>query len=127
MKTNNKKAMMYERIEKHGKDLNVIFNTGIEPIELCKKLFRLENKAHNLCIEECNTGIDNDSKLDVILTQVKKILFANVKNDLLEKAIFINGDPRGYTLKINSDYVLNNNLSIHQDWGNYGIIAPDFN
>jgi hypothetical protein len=39
--------------------------------------------------------------------------------------IFANGDPRGYALKIRSEYVKNNNLDIHRDWGGYGIIAPD--
>jgi hypothetical protein len=40
--------------------------------------------------------------------------------------IFLNGDARGYALKIQDDYVRDNNLDIHKDWGGYGILAPEF-
>lgn len=30
-----------EQITKHGENLNAIFNTGLDPITLCKKLRRL--------------------------------------------------------------------------------------
>jgi len=39
--------------------------------------------------------------------------------------ILFNGDPRGYTLKINSGTVRSKNLNIAQDMGGYGLIAPD--
>jgi len=41
----------------------------------------------------------------------------------LYKAVFINGDPRGYALKIKDEFVRENNLTIYQDWGGYGILA----
>ena len=41
--------------------------------------------------------------------------------------IFLNYDPRGYALKIPDEIVKEKNLTIHQDWGEFGIIAPDFN
>ena len=43
--------------------------------------------------------------------------------------IFFNGDPRGYALKLSTQYtryIRSCNINIHQDWGGYGIIAPDF-
>ena len=40
--------------------------------------------------------------------------------------VFVNGDPRGYALKIDDSYVKKFNLKIERDWGGYGIIAPDF-
>lgn len=39
--------------------------------------------------------------------------------------VFLNGDARGYALKIHDSYVKEHNLKIHTDWGGYGIIAPD--
>lgn len=124
----NKQQKMYQQIERHGNNLNVIFNTGLQPVELCKKLFRLEKKAHNLCEIECNTGEDKDVELSAILTKVKKILFPDTfsSDPDLYKSVFINGDPRGYALKIKSEYVKEHNLKIDQDWGGYGLIAPDF-
>jgi len=126
--TTAQKSTMYAQIEQHGKQLNAIFNTGLDPVALCQKLRRLESKAHALCIMECNTGEDKDPELSRVLTTVKKILFPDTFNSdpELYKAVFINGDPRGYALKIKSEYVAANNLQIYRDWGGYGIIAPDF-
>ena len=121
------KKRMYLNIEKHGKNLNAIFNTGIEPVTLCKKLFRLENKAHRLATEYCNGDIDIqewEKACDSIYSSLEKIL----KQDEKEIDIFINGDCRGYALKINDTWLRDNGFyyEIYQDWGGYGIIAPDF-
>jgi len=120
----NKKEILYSRITKHGQDLKAVFNLDrdIDPVKLCKRLFRLENKAHKLAVDFCNGVIDQlewDKKADQILTKVETIL----KN---KKVLFCNGDARGYALKIDDEYIKNNNFNIHRDWGGYGIIAPDF-
>ena len=39
--------------------------------------------------------------------------------------VFVNRDPRGYALKIKSEWVREKGAAIHQDWGGYGIIAPE--
>jgi len=133
---------MYQQIEKHGADLNAIFNTGIDNIKLCKKLFQIENKTHKATICLCNTNTldimelnqytgydvkqateeEQDAFFNKILTRVDKILQFKEKNI----PVFINYDPRGYALKIKDDYTRAHNLKIHQDFGGYGIIAPEF-
>ena len=120
----NKKEILYSRITKHGQNLKAVFNLDqdIDPVKLCKRLFRLENKAHKLALDFCNGEIDQlewDQKADKILTKVEAIL----KN---KKVLFLNGDARGNALKIDDGYIRNNNLNIHKDWGGYGIVAPDF-
>ena len=120
----NKKEILYSRITKHGQNLKAVFNLNqdIDPVKLCKRLFRLENKAHKLALDFCNGEIDQlewDQKADKILTKVEAIL----KN---KKVLFLNGDARGYALKIDDEYIRNKNLNIHRDWGGYGIVAPDF-
>lgn len=120
----NKKEMLYSRITRHGQNLKAMFNLdqNIDPVKLCKRLFRLENKAHKLAVDFCNGVIDQlewDKKADQILTKVETIL--NNK-----KVLFCNGDARGYALKIDDEYIRNNNFNIHRDLGGYGIIAPDF-
>ena len=120
----NKKEILYSRITKHGQNLKAVFNLdhNIDPVKLCKRLFRLENKAHKLALDFCNGEIDQlewDQKANKILTKVEAIL----KN---KKVLFLNGDARGYALKIDDGYIRNNNLNIHKDWGGYGIVAPDF-
>ena len=128
----NKHDKMYAEIEKHGANLNAIFQTDFDNITLCKKLRRLEVKAHKLATDYCNgeNGVDSknwDAKCEPILKAVRKVL--NMTDSYKHQSaipIFINGDARGYALKIRDRYVSDNNLQIHKDWGGYGILAPDF-
>jgi hypothetical protein len=113
---------MYNNILKHGQNLNNIFNTGIEPIALCKKLHRLEKKANRIATDWCNGVIQSDDiekHTQPILKAVDKILKSKY-------IISFNGDARGYSLKIDSKIVRENNLTIHRDMGGNGILAPDF-
>ena len=128
----NKKDKLYSRITKHGQDLKAVFNLDqdIDPVKLCKRLLRLENKAHKLAVDFCNGVIDQlewDQKADQILTKVETILNVPTGRGIInKKVLFLNGDARGYALKIDDEYLKNNNFNIHRDWGGYGIIAPDF-
>ena len=116
-KAMNKKQIMYNKIQKHGENLKTIFKLDVDSVKLCKKLFRLENKAHRLAEDYCNGITDNiESETIKIINKVKKILNTN--------EVFFNGDPRGYALKLCDQFSKDKN--IHKDWGGYGIIAPDF-
>lgn len=126
----NKKELLYSRITKHGQDLKRVFNLDptTDPVKLCKKLLRLENKAHRLATDFCNGVIDQlewDKKADQILTKVETI-FENKANGF----IFVNGDARGYSLKILEEFTTalrnRSNVNIFRDWGGFGIVAPDF-
>lgn len=119
-----KKELMYQQIKQHGENLNAIFNTGIEPITLCKKLLRLENKAHQLATDYCNGVIDManfDNESDLLLQKLRPIL--GVKFYF----VYHNRDARGYALKIDSELMTARKLKLYQDMGGFGIIAPDFN
>jgi hypothetical protein len=123
----NKKERMYQQIENHGANLNAIFKTGLDNVKLAKKLHSLEVKANHAatCLLNTNTLnlIEQEAFFGKILDSVDKILKFREKNI----PVFINYDARGYTLKINDDYVKAQKLTIYQDWGGYGILAPDFN
>ena len=128
----NKKQLIYDRINKHGEDLKRIFklDPNIDPVKLCKQLFRLENRAHRLAEDGCNGVIyDTEPQAEKILKKVCKILKIDRSIDHQYEKIFFNGDPRGYALKFTtrfSKYIRSCNINIHQDWGGYGIVAPDF-
>ena len=118
----NKKELLYSRITKHGQDLKRLFNLDhtTDPVKLCKKLLRLETKAHRLATNFCNGDIDQiefDTQGDKILTKVETIL--NNK-----KVLLLNGDARGYALKIDDDFIRVNNLSIFRDWGGQSRASP---
>ena len=132
--TQTQKATMYAEIQKHGENLNRIFNTGIDPVRLCKRLRTLEAKAQKLATDYCNgdngVNTDNFEALTApIMAQVRKLLYPNGMTGDGQKdwCIFINSDCRGYALKIRSEYVQANDLQIYKDWGGYGILSPDFN
>ena len=125
-----KKERQLEQIQRHGEQLNAIFNTGLEPVQLCKKLRRLELKANRIATDWCNgeNGIDSeniDSFIDPIIQSVHKILNSNGNHGKMP--IKFNGDARGYALKISDEIVRERKLQIYTDWGGYGILAPEFN
>jgi hypothetical protein len=140
----DKKQAMYAAIEKHGEQLKVIFglDASVNPIELCKKLRKIERKAHrattNLCSTNNLAGIepgynasraweqietsekDQDKFFAGVLRQVEKLLPPDMC------PVMINHDPRGYALKIADRIMTLHNYNLHCDFGGYGIIAPDF-
>jgi hemoglobin-like flavoprotein len=119
------KERMYQQIEKHGNDLKTIFNLTGDPIQICRRVHLLEAKAHKLATDYCNGDITTEQWEGVsegILERLDKVL--NFVNQGIP--VIVNGDARGYTLKIKDRYVREHSLDIHRDWGGYGIIAPDF-
>jgi len=121
----NAKHRMYLRIEKHGNDLKTIFNLDMDAIQLSKKVHMIEVKAARIALDYCNVNIDMEAKEkaeEAILKALDKVLNFTAQSI----PVFFNGDPRGYTLKIDDAYVRANNLDIHRDFGGYGILAPEF-
>jgi hypothetical protein len=123
----NKHERMNEQIRRHGENLQRIFNVDMDADKLARKIHSLELKAHKLATDYCNgeNGVDSENwedLSDAILAKVDKVL--NFKRQGIP--VFVNGDARGYALKINDDYVRDNGIEIHKDWGGYGILAPEF-
>ena len=122
----NKKEKMYQQIRQHGENLKKLFELpeNMDCVKLCKQLFKLETKSHKLTTAYCNGDI-NETTYNMIendlLYRVNKVLNNNTI------PIFINGDCRGYALKIKDDYIMERKIEIYKDFGGYGIIAPDFN
>lgn len=116
---------MYQEIAKHGQNLKRIFGIDGDPVEICKKLRRLEVKANRTACDYCNGAIDCEKWGDFSERTKGKVL--DIIGHQFADAIFINGDPRGYTLKIDDEWLKTRGESggIHRDWGGYGILAPD--
>lgn len=112
------KQAMYDRIERHGRELLAIFPdaTDRDPVSLCKKLRRIEASASKHAERRCNEDVpESEHSRFVAMTENK------LRNLLGSDRVWLNGDPRGYALKID----LNPGEALHRDWGGYGIIAPD--
>ena len=127
-----KRDMMYQKIKEHGENLKKIFHLSddSDPVKVSKSVLRLERKAHKLAEDECNGLIETevaDVEIDKILSKLSCVWMSFGRKLPHPKVpVFLNGDPRGYALKINDDYVRKHNIKIERDWGGYGIIAPDF-
>tara|TARA_R110002020_G_scaffold417705_1_gene626921 strand:+ start:252 stop:626 length:375 start_codon:yes stop_codon:yes gene_type:complete len=122
----DKPEIMKERILAHGENLLLAYPWAKEqdPIKLCKKLRRLEVKAHSASTDYCNGFMDWEQWEEIGLDIASKLIALLNPKDLNE--FHVNGDPRGYALKIESESVKERKLEIERDWGGYGILAPDF-
>lgn len=121
-----KKDRMYERIRQHGENLQAIFpaTKDLAPIFLSKRLRHAETEAHRLTTNYCNGAVDSeeyDQKADALLARLDKLLNFTAQG----VPVFVNGDARGYALKIRDEYVRDHGLKIHTDWGGFGVLAPD--
>lgn len=98
-----------------------------EALELYKKLHRLETRVHRENEEDCNgtNGLTEkqEEKRDAKRFKSYQTLLPGLSG------LFINGDPRGYSLKIHVKQVhelRDKGINLYTDFGGYGILAPDF-
>ena len=90
------------------------------------RLLQIERIAHKAATDYCNGDIDTD-----VFDRISEVQTANVqllfKGNL--KGFFINGDARGYALKISDELFRANgiyeNIGLQKDWGGYGLLAPE--
>ena len=127
MKT--QKQRIYERIISHGQNLLALFPEATErdPVQLCKKLRRIEGEAERAAIDYCNGVIDADA-MDAAENAALAKLESLLGFTRAGVPVFINRDPRGYALKIEDSWVrgyTGKGGKIDTDWGGYGILAPD--
>jgi len=124
---NMKEAKTKEAIERHCRGLLAIFPNASEtdPTKLYKELKRLEDRAHKLAEDYCNGHVDSDgweAKRDKIRDKLNTLLNPG------DVPVFLNGDPRGYALKIEDEWMreaLSSGKKLQTDWGGYGLLAPD--
>jgi hypothetical protein len=105
--------------------LGALSKPGTDPHKLYASLRRIERREHRLAELACNgfpvyeTEEDEQAHKQKVAARIKSLL------PLIDiTQFFINGDPRGYLLKVSPDYA--KKLGIYQDWGRYGILAPEF-
>ena len=121
-----KRENMYRAIETHGENLKFIFGLNIDAVVLSKKVHRIEVFAHKKTEDYCNGLIETDewdSMAEKILKRLDSLLHFRDKGI----PVVVNTDARGYALKIPAEYVTEHNMRIYTDWGNNGILAPEFN
>ena len=122
------KASIEKQVEAHGEKIKIIFDLDPKKnaVSLCRQLRRIEREGNELGEDMCNlANADPGSKRYASLVKkLDKILGFRSQG----VPVFVNLDPRGYALKIESEWVWKHreDKPIYQDWGGFGIIAPEF-
>ncbi len=138
-------AKTLEAVQKHGETLLRAFPNATEknPVALCKKLRRIETSISKIILaysSDNSAGITTDTldhECQMALIRAGNLLGLD-KHGIALAGLVVNRDPRGHALKLDSDYSgwfkdwqeaqrLQHLTTIHEDWGNNGILAPDLN
>lgn len=130
-KTISKKQARIDALNRHYKfleDLGAIHGVKLDGKKTSIKLWHIEREAHQLATDGCNGIIDSSGDL---YTFKEEAIINRVYDALgFEPAgLFLNGDARGYALKIPSEIVndLYHSVGFYRDMGGFGILSPDFN
>lgn len=95
----------------------------LEASTLADNLGKIERKLHKLAENECN-GVIEEGKAEKIWNKAKEL------KELIPglQGLTLNGDPRGYALKIDDEIMrtVYADSGLQRDFGGYGILAPDF-
>ena len=138
----DKKAQLEAKRIKHLNELARLFGGWYNPKEnegdkidykYCwEYLQKMENKTHRLVEIYCGDGSINQAEKSWNAWKELEELKAIIPNTIsrwfnnpekFKQYLFINLDPRGYSLKLDLPY--NTQTTIHKDWGGYGILAPE--
>jgi hypothetical protein len=127
----NKREQRAEAILRHGFRLLRLFPhakaQGWGPVALYARLHRIEAEAHSFAERCCNEDIP-EAKQTAKDASILKRLDAILGYKAAGVPVFLNGDPRGYALKIDDKWMTEHydNVELNRDWGGYGILAPEF-
>lgn len=132
----------YARCEALARHLGALPESKIDGKRISSQLFRVEREAHQAMEHICSYPEPFFSPLfkrewdfngadENLVDEFKAIIAERVAATLgkLPPAFFVNGDPRGYALKIDNDKpegkALIEAVKLHTDWGGYGILSPE--
>lgn len=95
-------------------------------------LWRIEQFAHERATSYCNGRSENGVSFCSDDWQIAKEIIGKMIAgvfDTTPPAFFVNGDARGYALKIDNEKpegrALIEAAKLHKDWGGFGILSPE--
>lgn len=118
-----KDLITMERQAHHNALATLSTDPKADGLKLWRKLRRIEGQAHKMATDYCNgdcTGEQWDAAKYKFTHEVFKAF------GQLPAGFFVNGDARGYALKLDPDDCTVPK-GMHTDWGRYGILAPEIN
>jgi len=125
----NKKERRQDQLERHYTTLEKLAeHCGVNKPngkKLSLALLKIEQRAHRVMEAFCN-GECNDSGFENAKNAARENVQALFNHNL--QGLKINGDPRGYTLKIDDDVtreLFDAGITMQRDFGGYGLLAPE--
>jgi hypothetical protein len=121
------------KVIKHGETVKAVFGLAadVDPVKLCRKLRRLESAGAALGLRLCNGPEYAQGEAEAVQDDILRRLDALLGFRARGVPVFVNRDPRGYALKIDTEWTAGFNSKaaerLHADWGGYGVLAPDLN
>lgn len=125
----NKREQRQKQLDCHYKTLErfakAIGAKNTDGKKLSLKLLKLERIAHQAATDYCNGVLDDDEWAETSGNVKKEILKAFEVPFIL--GLFINGDPRGYAIKIDDAIIKEKyqDVGLYRDMGGYGILSPE--
>lgn len=120
--TTKQRAAMYSRIAIQGNALLTAYPAAQEknPVQLCKRLLRLEREARRLTTAYNNGDLTYEQARQLIKPLAAKL------SGILGKGpgVFVNYDSRGCAFKIEPEEAAGI-AGLYRDMGGNGLIAPD--
>ncbi len=89
------------------------------------RLQKLEKQGASLAVRDCNGWINNQEKVDRLRENLLARVDALLGFKVLGVPVILNGDPRGYALKVDFEK-MERPQGFYTDFGGYGILAPEF-
>lgn len=126
----NKKTLRLERLERHYQTLEKLsefLGKKQNGKKLSLKLLALEKRGNRAATDYCNGEMGMDStkwqfEQKHLIKEIEKLFGGAVPG------LIVNGDARGYTLKLDDEFVRNFyplEINLYRDWGGYGILSPE--
>lgn len=137
MKTSD--TINHHRARHHAALSSLVSNPTQAGLPIWRKLRRIECRANQAATAYCNgetyaTHHSSGSRVydfrrdeyawDAFVTREVMPAVACAFGGRIPAGFFVNGDPRGYALKIDPERGTVPD-GMHTDWGRYGILAPE--
>lgn len=119
MKTDTRQIEALEKLARH-------YGHKINGEKALKALRRLDLSVNRISTDVCN-GDRPQNALNAKVGAAKKTVLRVL--GFLPEGLFVNTDPRGYSLKIDDNIERTvhfpNGINLHRDIGGYAILAPE--
>jgi hypothetical protein len=120
--------MNINKLRKHYSQLRPIYKALGMPddVQMMQRLCKLERTLHRHAEEACSVPLSARQELYRERFAENAVKEVESMMPLLAGKVFINGDPRGWAIKIDDKHKqLINDSRIARDWGGYGLLSPD--